>query len=150
MLETVIAENTAALRELIAALRAQATTAPNTGPFPASVGAIPVAVATPAATEPPEGLPAPTAGRARRHRADTATPAPTPAPPPAAAPLNEPLAAVKDLATTYESAAKAVTALIQRKGRPAAVAVLAQFKAAKLIEVPPEHFARVIELCEAA
>lgn len=47
-------------------------------------------------------------------------------------------------APTYQDAAAAITNLAKAKGRDAAMAVLAKFKAAKLPDVKPEQFADVI------
>lgn len=58
--------------------------------------------------------------------------------------------ATETKAPTYQDAANAVTALHKAKGRDAAVAVLAEFGAAKLQDVKPEQFADVIAACEKA
>ena len=47
-------------------------------------------------------------------------------------------------APTYQDAAAAITKLSRVKGRDAAVALLAEFKAAKLPDVKPEQFAAII------
>lgn len=117
MLETVIAENTAAVRELIALFKAAGIPLKPTSDAPAETPA-------PAAAKP----------KARTEKAAE------PAAPPAAAPA----------AATYEQAAKAVTSLIQRKGKDAAVVVLKQFSAAKLSDVKPERFAEIVAACESA
>lgn len=46
---------------------------------------------------------------------------------------------------TYQDAAAAITKLSRTKGRDAAVALLSKFGAAKLPDVKPEQFADVIE-----
>ncbi len=53
-------------------------------------------------------------------------------------------------AATYQDAAHAITRLARAKGRDAAVAVLAQFGAARLPDVEPEQFAGIVAACEAA
>ena len=73
--------------------------------------------------------------------ARSSKPKASPAP---AAPADQPKST-----TTYEQAAKAVTALIQRKGKPVALALLQKFGAQKLPEVKPERFAEVVAACEA-
>lgn len=53
-------------------------------------------------------------------------------------------------AVTYVECAKAVTDLSKAKGRDAAVAVLAQFDAKNLKEVPEDKFGAVVESCRVA
>ena len=138
-LEVAIQENTVALRDLLAAIKANATVA-------APVPAVKEAAA-------PSGKPKATSAE------KAATPAPTPrtaaeaeaaapekkaeqsatTPPAAASP-----ATPKADAPTYQDAATAITKLSREKGRDTAVALLAKFGAANLKEVKPEQFADVI------
>lgn len=120
MLEVAVQENTVALRELIALLKGGAASAAPTA------ATAPAAPAAPAAAAP----------RTRKPAETKTDPAPA-EPEKAAAP------------TTYEQAAKAVTSLIQRKGKPAALAVLEKFEAKKLPDIKPERFADVVSMCEA-
>lgn len=53
-------------------------------------------------------------------------------------------------APTYQATADAVTKLARTKGRDAAVAVLKEVNAAKLPDVDPSNFGKVIALVEAA
>ena len=123
-LEAIIEANTAAVRDLIAAINAQAAGG-----------------ATESTT-----APAPSA------KAEKAVKAPAPKPEaPAPAPAEETHEA-GDAAeeVTYQQAAKAVTDLSKAKGRAAAEAVLKQFGASKLPEVKPEDFAAVVKACKEA
>ena len=141
-LEALLAENTAAVRELTAALRAGAALAlgPNTTPeqIDASIKAenaspkpeAPTSAETPAA-------PAPSPSTAE---------VPATAPEPKAAPQPAPQADAPDYATT----AGAINALVKARGRQVAVDVLGQFKAANLKAIKPEQYADVIAACEAA
>lgn len=75
--------------------------------------------------------------------AEAAAPAEKPAPEAvAAAPVAE--------SVTYETAAKAVTSLAQKKGRDAAVAILARFDAKKLPDVKPAQYAELMAACTEA
>lgn len=137
-LEAVIADNTSAIRELIAALTASAKPAP-----------VPAEVATEAATAIQE------AAKARPTPAKTkATPAPTP--PTAAAPVDvapEQKAASSEQAaapTTYNDVVAAVTKVAKAKGRDAAVAVFRDFGVANGKELKPEQYAAVVAACAKA
>lgn len=140
MLEQVIAENTNAIRDLIAAL---AKGVPTTAAQVAAVVA-----------EAPAEAPAATAKPEKKTTAPKVTaekPEPTTQMTGAEAEkaldghANQP----KD-APTYQDAADAVTRLARTKGRDAAIAVLKQFDAAKLPDVKPGQFAAVIAACEKA
>ena len=147
-LEATIAENTAALRDLIAAIGKGIPTTH------AQVAAV-VAEAKPEATaKKPDGA-APTAATppiettaavesSQSVAAETGMPAAQ-----AAEALNG--HANDDVAApTYQDAANAINAVAKAKGRAAAVAVLAAFGAAKLPDVKPEQFADVIAAAQKA
>jgi hypothetical protein len=122
-LEQVIADNTAAIRDLIAAMQG----AP---------------VAAPVVTEPKAEAPAKTEKKAKAEKAETpkVETAATPEPKEEVAP-----AADEDApAATYQDAAQAITALSKIKGRDAAVALLKKFGASKLPEVKPEDFDAIV------
>ena len=53
-------------------------------------------------------------------------------------------------APTYQATADAVTKLARTKGRDAAVAVLNEFGAAKLPDIQPNDFQKVIDACAEA
>jgi bbp35 len=157
-LEALLAENTEAVKALTAAILAQAAA-------PQSSGA---AHETPQADLAEPAAPKPARGRARAAAANaptvptaTAAQAAAPASKPSAPPSPQPASAqtpdapaanapAAEAAPDYETAARAVTALAKARGREAAVAVLAQFGAARLPEVAPEQFAAVIAACEQA
>lgn len=132
-LEATIAENTAALRELIATIKAGVPT----------TAAQVAAVVEQAADKLTETAKAP---EAAKPTTKPKTPAPAPAP------KTEPAAPADAAAPapTYQDAAAAVTNLAKVKGRDAAVAVLTKFGAAKLPDVTPEQFADVIAACKEA
>lgn len=122
-LELAITENTNAIRDLIAAI---GNGLHATG---AQVAAV-VKEAKPKAEKKQE--------TAKPEVADTPTTAAETAAPEQKAESSEAKPA------TYDDAAKAITGLAKAKGRDAAMAVLAQFSAAKLPDVKPEDFAAVI------
>jgi hypothetical protein len=148
-LEALLAENTEAVKALTAAILAQAAA-------PQSSGA---AHETPQADLAEPAAPKPARGKARAAAANAPT-VPTATEAQAAAPASKPSAPPSPQPTSaqtpdtpaanapdYETAARAVTALAKACGREAAVAVLAQFGAARLPEVAPEQFAAVIAAC---
>lgn len=143
-LELALAENTAALKALLAHL--QSGTLPRQ-PTPEEVDANIKALnaqepaADPKPTPAPEqkAAPAPTAPTA-----EAAATAPTPKAKPQPAP--EP-AAPADEAPDYATTARAINDLVKARGRQAAVEVLAQFGAETLKAVKPEQFAAVIAAC---
>lgn len=157
-LEALLAENTEAVKALTAAILAQAAA-------PQSSGA---AHETPQADLAEAAAPKPARGKARAAAANAPTvptatevqaaapaskPSAPPSPQPASAQTPDAPAAnapAAEAAPDYETAARAVTALAKACGREAAVAVLAQFGAARLPEVAPEQFAAVIAACEQA
>ena len=145
-LEATIAENTAALRDLIAAIGKGIPTTH------AQVAAV-VAEAKPEATaKKPDGA-AQTAETKPTATSAAAEQAAREAAAAAAAQATEALNGHADKpadAPTYQDAANAINALAKAKGRAAAVAVLAAFGAAKLPDVKPEQFADVIAAAQKA
>ena len=147
-LEATIAENTAALRDLIAAIGKGIPTTH------AQVAAV-VAEAKPEATaKKPDGAaqtaetkPTATTAAAESSQSVAAETGMT------AAQATEAINGHADKpadAPTYQDAANAINALAKAKGRAAAVAVLAAFGAAKLPDVKPEQFADVIAAAQKA
>jgi len=136
-LEVVIQENTAAIRELIAAIAKGA-------PIPADakeVVATPPKPTTSAATRASAARTQPTAKEAADAAPGKTADASSQSAKPAETEQQGSTAATE---ITYQDAANAVTKLSRAKGRDAAVAVLKQFDAANLKEVKPEQFAEVI------
>lgn len=118
-IETLLADNTAAIRELIATIKAQAY----------AEASQPATKAAPAKAEPkpkPETKPTPAPAVE-----DTPEAAATPADPETLVSLDEVKAAVLKLAAT--------------KGRDAAVGVLQSFGAAKAPELKPEQYAPALD-----
>ncbi|WP_334157899.1 hypothetical protein [Oryzomicrobium sp.] len=147
-LETVIQENTNAIRELVAAL---AKGVPTTS---AQVAAV-VAEAPPAAKAEAQA----TNTKKEAVKAAPTEDAPAAGQKPEALTQMTGAEAEKALhghannpadAPTYQATADAVTKLARTKGRDAAIAVLTNFGAAKLPDVKPEQFAAVIAACEEA
>jgi hypothetical protein len=124
-LEVAIQENTAAIRDLIAAMQG----AP---------------VAAPVVTEPKAEAPAKTEKKAKAEKAETpkVEAAATPEPKEEVAPAAD--EGPEAPAATYQDAAQAITALSKIKGRDAAVALLKKFGASKLPEVKPEDFDAIV------
>ena len=152
-LEALLAENTEAVKALTAAILAQAAV-----PHQSAHDA---AQADPAAPKPARGKARAAAANAPTVPTATEVQAAAPASKPSAPPSPQPASAqtpdapaanapAAEAAPDYETAARAVTALAKARGREAAVAVLAQFGAARLPEVAPEQFAAVIAACEQA
>jgi hypothetical protein len=141
-LEATIAENTAALRELIAAIKAGVPTTA------AQVAAV-VEQATDKPTTPAKAE-APEAAKPTTKAKNTQAAATAPAPQPSTATDAGASTDAAAPAPTYQDAAAAVTNLAKTKGRDAAVAVLTKFGAAKLPDVKPEQFADVIAACAEA
>ena len=129
-LEAIIEANTAAVRDLIAALNAQSENGT----------AIKVAETVVNAAE--------TVAATTTEKKEPAKKEPAPAPAPAT--KTEEPAADEGKEVTYDEAAKAVTALGKTKGRAAAVAVLEAFGAKNLQGVKPEDFAAVVKACAEA
>jgi FtsZ-interacting cell division protein ZipA len=138
-LEATIAENTAAIRELIAAIsKGIPTTAAQVAAVVDEAPAAEKKTSTKKSTKPSmfdEQTEAPKSEQA----------AATPEPKADAAP-----AAAEAKAVTYADAAAAITKLSREKSRDAALAVLGKFGAAKLPEVKPEDFAAVIDAANEA
>jgi hypothetical protein len=122
-LENALQENTAAIRDLIAAMQG----AP---------------VAAPVVAEPKAEAPAKTEKKAKAEKAETpkVEAAATPEPKEEVAPVADEDAPD----ATYQDAAQAITALSKIKGRDAAVALLKKFGASKLPEVKPEDFNAIV------
>lgn len=158
-LEIALAENTAALRELLAHLKSGTTLkqptpeevdanikelnkAPKTQAAKGkntSAGTTANAAPTPPTAEAGEGAaPAKTAEESVQSSAASAEAEP------------QASTAAAETPPDYATTAKAVTDLVKAKGRDAAVAVLAEFGAANLKEVQPEQFAAVIAACAEA
>lgn len=140
-LEATIAENTAALRELISAIKAGVPTTA------AQVAAV-VEQAPQQPTETAEAR-APEAARPTTKAKNTPAAATAPAPQPSTA-TDAGASTDAAPALTYQDAATAVTNLAKAKGRDTAVAVLGKFGAAKLPDVKPEQFADVVKACKEA
>jgi hypothetical protein len=122
-LEEAIRENTAAVRELIAALSAFRVASPAPAGAPAAAEPTKPAAQTPGAEV-------------------TAPKAPVAEVPPDDGGGED--------GVSYQEAASAVTALARAKGREAALAVLAKFGASNLKQVPESRYAAVINACEEA
>lgn len=144
-LEATIAENTAAIQQLIGTIKGNA----------AALADLLAGAKNSAASHDVKEASTPKKPQASTPATQPAAPAPTPStakvPPPAPSnkdekPADPPAADAPDYATT----AKAVNALVKAKGRQAAVDVLATFSAVTLKDVKPEQFAAVIAACEKA
>jgi hypothetical protein len=132
-LEIAIQENTAAIRELIAAI---SNGIPTTAQQVAAV-VEEVKAEAPVKTE--------KKAKAEKAEAPKVEQAATPEPKEEAAPAADDAPEV-----TYQDAAAAITALSKTKGRDAAVALLKKFGASKLPEVKPEDFAAIVAEAQAA
>lgn len=137
-LEATIQENTNAIRELIAAIKAGV---PTTAAQVAAV--VTEAKPTTAAKETTAKKTTPA------EKAEPAPTQPTAEAVAAAAPEKKDEPSEQAAAPNYQATADAVTKLARTKGREAAVAVLTKFGASKLPDVKPEQFAAVIAECEA-
>lgn len=126
-LEQALAENTAAIRELIAAL----STNPVAAPAPAPEETRKPETVAVADAEPEKKKP-----EAKKETEKEKTPEP--------APENAPEQ------PTYQETAAAITKLSRAKGREAAVAVLQSFGAEKLPEVDPSQFSAVLAAVQEA
>lgn len=128
-IEQAITENTAAIRDLIEAIK---------NGVPTTTAQV-EAVAAEAKAEKP--------------KAEKKTEAPKPEAEESSAATQEQKdepAAAEGKQPTYEEVAAAITKLSRTKGRDAAVAVLTQFSAKKLPDVAPEQFAEVLAAAEEA
>lgn len=140
-LEAAIAENTAAVRELIAQLRSgTALQQPSAEEIDANIKALNAAQEAAAPKPTPAAKPAAPAPTPPTAEAPASAPSPK-----ANEPADPPSAETPDYATT----AKAVNALVKASGRQAAVDVLASFGAATLKDVQPSQYAAVIAACNA-
>ena len=138
-LEATIQENTNAIRELIAAIKAGV---PTTAAQVAAV--VTEAKPTTAAKETTAKKTTPA------EKAEPAPTQPTAEAVAAAAPEKKDEPSEQAATPNYQATADAVTKLARTKGRDAAVAVLTKFGAAKLPDVKPEQFAAIIAACEKA
>lgn len=126
-IETLLADNTAALRELIATIKAQAY----------------AEVSQPAAPK-ADHLPA-----AEKPKPQAAKPAPAPAPVVEDTPEAHATPADPETLVTIDEVKAAVLKLAATKGREAAVAVLQSFGAAKAPELKPEQYGAVLDALNA-
>lgn len=130
-LEATIQENTAALRDLIAALsHGIPTTAAQVAAVVAEIPALVNEVETEKSAP------------AKKTKAAAIQEQPTPTA--SASSESSSSGTAETEAPTYQDAAGAITKLSRTKGRDAAVALLTKFGAAKLPEVKPEQFAAII------
>ena len=161
---TVTIHNQQQLQALLAAMTTAALPALGAAPLPAIEPAQATATTATTATKEVAAAPVEKFKNPKKEAAATATPAtsqPTAEVEAAAAPAPKdtntqssatPESAGADSAQddgqaeapTYQDAAAAITKLSRVKGRDAAVALLAEFKAAKLPDVKPEQFAAII------
>lgn len=143
-LEATIQENTAAIRDLIAALA---------NGVPTTVAQVAAVVDQAPAEAVAEAQPASTARAAGKNKPEKADPKPETLAQMNGAQAEKALEghanAPKDQ-PTYQDAANAVTKLARTKGRDVAIQVLAQFDAKTLPDVKAEQFADVIAACEKA
>lgn len=130
-LETAIQENTKAIYALMEHMKANVAHAQPVTITPATAET-PVAVVEPAQAEPVIS---------QTEAEDTPPEDPTPSAP-AAAPISKVTPAAK--AVSYDDAAKAVTSVAAKKGKPAALELLAKYGAKKLPEVNPANFAELV------
>ncbi len=134
-LEQAITANTEAIRDLIAAIsKGIPTTAEQVA-----------AVVTEAKAEAKTEAKAEKKTKAEKvDKAETEAPKSDEAPAATQEPKDEPAAAADEPVYTYQDAANAITAVSKAKGRDAAVALLAAFRAKNLKEVKPEDYAALI------
>lgn len=147
-LEAAIAENTAAVRELIAQLRSgTALQQPTAEAIDANIKALNAAQAQEAAAPKPTPAAKPAAPAPTPPTAEAPASAPSPR---ANEPADPPSAEAHADAPDYAATARAINTLVKAKGRQAAVDVLASFKASTLKDVQPAQYAAVIAACEGA
>lgn len=163
-LETAIAENTSALRELLAVLQAGAPIvqqeAAGTGKKPSTTAAQTTgktADTKPTAAEAADAAQESKAGSTKASRpasqpADAGNVQTDAAAQTDAGPATDGTAqsAEAGAAVTYQAAADAVTKLARTKGRDAAIGVLKSFGVEKLPEVTADQYAAVVAACAAA
>ena len=130
-LEQAIVENTAAIHALIAALSNPSAAVPTGGTIAQAQVADNRASSTAEASS--VAKPEAAAKKSAKSSAKVETEQP----------------ATEAVGVTKPEAVEALKALAVAKGRDQVVAVLAQFKAAKLDDVKPEDFAALIAACEA-
>lgn len=145
-LEAAIAENTAAVRELIAQLRSgTALQQPSAEEIDANIKALNAAQEAAAPKPTPAAKPAAPAPTPPTAEAPASAPSPR-----ANEPADPPSAEAHADAPDYAATARAINTLVKAKGRQAAVDVLASFKASTLKDVQPAQYAAVIAACEGA
>lgn len=156
MLETVIAENTAVLKAILAQLQVNARTS--------AVGALDVTApleSTPVEEAQQEAAPAPKAHAARtsskaKSAAQAEKPAVTEEPadtkPIAEAPVAPEKKAerVSEVSVSYDQAKAAILNLAKARGRAAAQSVLQKLNAKALPDIPSDKFHEVIDACNEA
>jgi hypothetical protein len=145
-LEQLIADNTAAIRELARVLVAGngiTIVAPAPAPAPVPEPA-PSPAAPPAAAEP-----APAARRPGRPRKEPPAVAPG-SERPSALPPPDPSPAAANDGAGYMDASRALSALLAARGREVALGVLQSFGASNLKEVPPAQWPAVREAAQKA
>lgn len=130
-LEIAIQENTAAIRDLVAAIRKGIPTTAE------QVAAVVIEAKTEAKAEKKTKA-------EKVDKAETETPKSDEAPAATQKQKDEPAAAADEPVYTYQDAANAITSVSKAKGRDAAVALLADFGAKNLKEVKPEDYAALI------
>lgn len=130
-LEQAIVDNTAAIHALIAALSNPSAAVPTGG----TIAQAPVADNSASSTAEASSVAKPEAAAKKTAKSSAKVETEQPA--------------TKAEGVTKPEAVEALKALAVAKGRDQVVAVLAQFKAAKLDDVKPEDYAALIAACEA-
>ena len=131
-LEQAIVENTVAIHALIAALSNPSAAVPSGG----TIAQAPVADNSASSTAEVPSVAKPEAAAKKPAESSTRAEAEQPA--------------AQAGSVTKPAAVEALKALAVAKGRDQVVAVLAQFRAAKLDDVKPEDYAALVAACEAA
>ena len=155
-LETALAENTAAVRELLDAIKSNALTVaqpaketPAPKPQAADKSTSAATPADSAPTQPTaEAVVADAQKKTEGASAPSAASAETDVQASTVAVDADPLE--ETAPPDYPTTARAVTALVKAKGRDAALAVLKSFGADNLKQVPAEKYAEVVTACEEA
>lgn len=135
-LEQTIADNTAAIRELIAAIKAGVPTTE------AQVAAV-AAEAAPLSPQPSRASAKADQAQVSNNSASSTPSAPSPAEaaaPPKTAPAADSPMATGAASVTYVQIAAAAQELMKTRGRDAFVAILQQYDAAKATDVKPERW----------
>lgn len=140
-LEIAIQQNTAAINELVALLKGGAVIPP-----PAEDQALPAESTRTTRKKPKEAAPEAPAGEPEKPAASAPSQASTAAP---AQTTEAAAAATEQKQINYSDAAVCVNKVAARKGRAAAVEILAKFGAKTLQEVKASSYGDVIKACEA-